>query len=63
VHLQHDIDKEVCLHPRSVTLHDEHGSFVAADNNPSFFLYIDNSAENDLLIDSKLHEKLYIMQK
>jgi len=31
VHLQHDIDKEVCLHPRSVTPHDEDGSFVAAD--------------------------------
>ena len=31
MHLQHDIDKEVCLHPRSLALHYEHGSFVAAD--------------------------------
>ena len=31
MHIQHDIQKEVWLQPRSVALHDEHGSFGAAD--------------------------------
>jgi len=104
-HLQHDIQKEVCLQPRSVALHHEHGFFGAPDAtakmeawkdnlqkkhipNPQLLqkkeqsvvflkasnrrargdstpniLYIDNSAENDLLIDSKLYENLSMIMK
>jgi len=108
MHIQHDIHKEVWLQPRSIALHDEHGSFGASDAtakmeaasklfankwkdslqknhlpNPYLLqekeqsvvflkasnrkardegtpniLYIDDSVDDDLLVDSKLYENL-----